>query len=252
MRRHIAAFSAMLLMAVALSGCISDGGTDIEWTIEVYGEIPSSFSIEYAELEDMPQSSLEKQIVNGTEEYTGVSLSHIVELADPLGNIDAVNCIASDGYILTFTLSDFNNGLLVTAREGELLDEESGPVMLGFNIGCACNWMKQVVGLEFYDKSNSLGLIGDVANPIYVTIDDIRDFTEKDNDFTVLELFTKVAYYPQAQTFTVYSAGGENNYPISMIGDSTVTYANGKFNVDVAGEYFSDVESLDCVWDPNA
>jgi len=45
-------------MAIAISGCISGNGNEVEWTIEVYGEIPSSFEIEYAELDDMPQTSL--------------------------------------------------------------------------------------------------------------------------------------------------------------------------------------------------
>jgi len=57
MRRYLS-ISLLLLMAIAISGCISGNGNEVEWTIEVYGEIPSSFEIEYAELDDMPQTSL--------------------------------------------------------------------------------------------------------------------------------------------------------------------------------------------------
>jgi len=250
MRRYLA-IVIMLSIVILSSGCISGGEEDIDWTITVYGDIPSSFVIEYAELADMPQTSMEKQLVSGKEMYSGVPLTHIVEMADLTDLIDTVNCHASDGYILTFTLNDFNNGILATELEGERLDEDRGPVMLGFNVGCACNWMKQVVGLEFFNRSDSLGLIGDVANPIYVTIDDIRHFTGKEDGFTLSELFKKVAYYPQAQSFNVFYADGERNYPISTIEGATLNYANGSFSVSIGGENLSDVESLDCVWDPD-
>jgi len=183
--------------------------------------------------------------------YSGVPLSHIVQLADLPENIDSVNSLAADGYILTVIIEDFADGILATEMEGEFLDEERGPVMLGFNVGCACNWMKQVVGIEFFERSNSLGLIGDVVNMIYVTIDDIRGFTDQQNEFSAKDLFKKAVYYPQTQSFSVISAQGEAKYPISKIEDSIVTYSDGKFNISVDGQTIEDIEALDCICDPD-
>ncbi|MBN1786667.1 MAG: hypothetical protein JW825_06765 [Candidatus Methanofastidiosa archaeon] len=242
----------LLSLVVSICGCISGGEDEgVEWDIQVFGEISSPFSISYSELQEMPEASIEKKLVSGAETYTGVSLEHITELANISEGVNYVNCIADDGYILSFTLNDFQNGILALEKGGKPLDDDSGPVMLGFNIGCACNWMKRVEKIEFFSSSNSLGLIGDVANPIYVTISDIRDFTGKENSFTVAELFTKVAAYPQSQTFSIICSEGEYNYPIGAKSGAIVTYAGNSFKVSIEGTEYSDVSALDCIWDPD-
>jgi len=239
-----------LSLVISSMGCISGGNDDIEWNIEIYGDISASTTLTYDDINELPQTSIDKKVLNGSENYSGVGLNEVISIASPGASIDTVNCIADDGYILTFTLNDFESGLLITRKEGELLGGGSGPVMLGFNIGCACNWMKRVQKIEFFSREDSLGVIGDVANPVHLTISDIRDFTGKENDFTVEELFKKTAYYQQAQTFTIYTPDSEYNYLIGHMADAIVTYKEGSFNVAIDGMIYEEVISLDCVWTP--
>ncbi|MHC1605645.1 MAG: molybdopterin-dependent oxidoreductase [Candidatus Methanofastidiosia archaeon] len=243
-------FLLSIMLLILFGACISDGKT--QWDIKIYGEVEKEFFISYGDMEEMPQTYILENVVDGTVSYSGVGIGHIMALAGPLPGVDRVNFIAEDGYILSFSLGDVVDGILALRREGKKLDKDIGPVMLALNVGCKCNWMKKVSQIEFFSTSNALGIVGDVTNPLYLTFEDMAVFTGRENFFTVGELFAKVAYYPQSQRFCIKQDVEEAHYfSISLIDESIVTYSNGSFNVEMDGKLYEDVKLIECVWDPN-
>ena len=250
MRRWLA-IALAVVVALPLCGCV--GGQDIEWEVSVYGDVGSPSAFSFQDLEAMGQGEVEKQLLKSTELYSGALLSEVFASVAPMGGADYVNFIADDGYILSFDIGDVEGGILALRRDGDYLDENSGPVMLALGIGCACNWMKHVQDIELYDVGDSLGIQGDLANPMYMTLRDIRAFTGKENDFSVGELFTKAAYYPQAQTFSVVTSNGiAHEYDIALIDSATVSFEDSVFSVKVGDDIHRDVDEIRSVWDPNS
>jgi hypothetical protein len=245
------ALIAIAVVAVLCCGCIG-GEESIEWDVDVIGAVDNPTTFTYQDLDDMPEKTVEKQLVEGTEEYTGAALTSVLANVSTAEDASIINFIAEDGYILSFDRADVDSAILALYREGERLGDNDGPVMLAVDIGCACNWMKQVVTVEPLTEDEVLGITGDVTNEIYVSIRDIREFTEKDNDFTVAELFTKVAYYPQSQTFAIHHEGGTETFPIDARDSAIVAYEDGLFSVTIEGTIYEDVTKIESIWDPNA
>ncbi|MCC7569335.1 MAG: molybdopterin-dependent oxidoreductase [Candidatus Methanofastidiosa archaeon] len=244
---------ALVVASCLMCACIGGSEEKTAWDVEVYGAVSNPQVLTYQQLEGLEQKEIEKQLVSGVEHYTGASLAAVYDLVGVNDTAAYVNFIASDGYILTFNPEEIGEGILALEREGELLsNERGGPVMLAVGIGCACNWMKQVVAMEFMTASEAFGIEGDVNNPIKASIRDIRDFTGKENDFTARELFDKVASFVQAQTFLIHTDGGSHEYAMDRAADVVITYEGGAFRAAVDDTVYTGVTGIECVWDPDA
>jgi hypothetical protein len=239
----------VIIMMLPLSGCIG-GGEDIVWDIEVYGSVTSPAVFSYGDLADMEQASIDKQLVNGYETYNGTSLAAIRESVSPDQSVDWINFIADDGYVLSFPLSDVEDGILALDKEGaKLTEEEGGPVMLALNVGCVCNWMKRVQKIEYFVRDEAFGIQGDVTNPMYLTIIDIRSILGQEQDFVLEDLFRKAAYYQQAQEFSLVHDGGEAIFPIAQMADVVISY-DGTFSALLGGATYENVTEARCIWTP--
>ncbi|HHN81101.1 MAG TPA: hypothetical protein ENN11_00570 [Methanomicrobia archaeon] len=245
------ALIAIAFVAVLCCGCIGDED-GIEWDVDVIDAVDTPTTFTYQELDDMQEMTVEKQLFEGTEEYSGASLTSVLANVGIAEDASIINFIAEDGYILSFDRADVDSAILALYKEGERLSDNDGPVMLAVDIGCACNWMKQVVTVEPLTEDEVLGITGDVTNEIYVSIRDIREFTGKDNNFSVAELFSKAAYYPQSQTFAIHHEQGTETFSIDARDSALVTYEGGQFSVTVGGTTYVDVTNIESIWDPNA
>ena len=247
--RQLVPAALVILMLLPLSGCIG-GGDDVDWDIEVYGSVASPTVFSYGDLTGMEQSTIDKQLVSGYETYHGASLASIFEDVGPIATVDWINFIADDGYVLSFSLSDVEDGILALKKEGSTLtEEEGGPVMLALNVGCVCNWMKRVQQIEYFVRADSFGIQGDVTNPMYLTITDIRSILDQEQDFVLEDLFRKAAYYQQAQEFSIVHDAGESIFPIAEMASAIVQY-DGTFSVALGGQVFEGVQEARCIWTP--
>ncbi len=248
MKRLVLA-AIVILMLLPLSGCIG-GGEDVDWDIDVYGSVTSPRVFTYCDLTEMGQSTIDKQLVDGYETYSGTSLAAIFDEVGPTASVDWINFIADDGYVLSFPLSDVEDGILALKMEGATLTEkEGGPVMLALNVGCVCNWMKRVQKIEYFVRTDSFGIQGDVTNSMYLTITDIRSILGQEQDFMLEDLFRKAAYYPQAQEFSIVHDSGESVFPIGEIALAIVQY-DGTFSVALGEQVFAGVQEARCIWTP--
>lgn len=247
--KRIALPVLVILLMLPLSGCIG-GGDEVDWDIEVYGSVSSPTVYAYDSLSGMEQSTIDKQLVEGYETYTGTALAAIMADVGPESSVDWINFIADDGYVLSFSLADVEDGILATKKEGNLLtEEEGGPVMLALNVGCVCNWMKRVQKIEYFVRDESFGIQGDVTNAMYLTIEDIKSILGQEQDFLLEDLFKKAVYYTQAQEFSLVHDGGETLFPIEKIADGIVHY-DGSFSVTLDGHTYEGVLEARCIWIP--
>jgi DMSO/TMAO reductase YedYZ molybdopterin-dependent catalytic subunit len=140
-----------VLITLALTGC-SGGTPNVEWTLNVTGNVSTPLTLSYADLAGMPQTELNDILMQkslGEDEihsWSGVDIQAIFEQAGA-GDYTTVTAIAADGYAIEITKDEVQGGIVALKLDGEWItkaEADKGPIRLVTPQTPANRWVFQV------------------------------------------------------------------------------------------------------------
>lgn len=130
--------AAVLLMA-GCGGAAGPQAPEVDWTLNVEGEVGKSLALSYADLAAMEQSSLSQVLMQKSRgedtvnDWEGVSLSAIMEQAEAVPGASGITAMAADGYAIMIPLVDLENAIVALKMDGDWIttsDADHGPIRL--------------------------------------------------------------------------------------------------------------------------
>lgn len=130
--------AAVLLMA-GCGGAAGPQAPEVDWTLNVEGEVGKSLALSYADLAAMEQSSLSQVLMQKSRgedtvnDWEGVSLSAIMEQAEAVPGASGITAMAADGYAIMIPMVDLENAIVALKMDGDWIttsDADHGPIRL--------------------------------------------------------------------------------------------------------------------------
>jgi DMSO/TMAO reductase YedYZ molybdopterin-dependent catalytic subunit len=142
----------LIVIPILLSGCNSV--PDVEWTLEINGEVNNPLTLSYAELAAMDLVSLDDVLMEksrGEDEvrsFSGVDLAALLEEAGAPSDYSTLTAIAADGYAIEISKDEAVNGIVAMKQGDEWItkaDPDAGPIRLVFPTTPANRWVFQII-----------------------------------------------------------------------------------------------------------
>ena len=139
MRKNV--LIVLLLVAVALCSCGAKGSSapNVDWKLEIKGDVGKPLTLTYADLAKMPQITLKDVMMQksaGEPEpttWTGVALTEILKKAEGGASLSSITAVAADGYAIQIP-SDELEGAIVALKDAKdwiaKSDPDKGPIRL--------------------------------------------------------------------------------------------------------------------------
>jgi DMSO/TMAO reductase YedYZ molybdopterin-dependent catalytic subunit len=180
-----------LLLLVSLVGC-GGGAPDVDWTLQVTGDVGTPLSVSYQELVDMPQTELSDILMERSEgedttgSWSGVALSHLMEQAGAPAEYASITAVAADGYAIEIPREELEGAIVALQEEGDWIaeaDPDHGPIRMVCPHTPANRWVFQLTDIQVntaaaagggIPENAALKITGAVENEIGWTEEKIR------------------------------------------------------------------------------
>jgi len=130
---------AAVLLIAGCGGTVGPQSPEVDWTLNVEGEVGNSLALSYADLAAMEQSSLSQVLMQKSRgedtvnDWEGVSLSAIMEQAEAVPAASGITAMAADGYAIMIPMADLENAIVALKMDGDWIttsDPDHGPIRL--------------------------------------------------------------------------------------------------------------------------
>ena len=130
---------AAVLLIAGCGGTVGPQSPEVDWTLNVEGEVGNSLALSYADLAAMEQSSLSQVLMQKSRgedtvnDWEGVSLSAIMEQAEAVPAASRITAMAADGYAIMIPMADLENAIVALKMDGDWIttsDPDHGPIRL--------------------------------------------------------------------------------------------------------------------------
>ena len=130
---------AAVLLVAGCGGAAGPQAPEVDWTLNVEGEVGKSLALSYADLAAMEQSSLSQVLMQKSRgedtvnDWEGVSLSAIMEQAEAVPAASRITAMAADGYAIMIPMADLENAIVALKMDGDWIttsDPDHGPIRL--------------------------------------------------------------------------------------------------------------------------
>lgn len=130
---------------------------DVEWTLNIGGEVSHPLTLSYAELAAMDFVDLDDVLMEksrGEDEvrsFSGVDLAGLLEEAGAPADYTTLTAIAADGYAIEISKDEAVNGIIAMKQAGEWItkaDPDAGPIRLVFPTTPANRWVFQIIEIN--------------------------------------------------------------------------------------------------------
>lgn len=130
---------AAVLLITGCGGTVGPQAPEVDWTLNVEGEVGKSLALSYADLAAMEQSSLSQVLMQKSRgedtvnDWEGVSLSAIMEQAEAVPGASGITAMAADGYAIMIPMADLENAIVALKMDGDWIttsDPDHGPIRL--------------------------------------------------------------------------------------------------------------------------
>jgi hypothetical protein len=147
-----------LALSVLLTGC-GGGSPDVDWELEITGDVATPLTVSYKELAGMTQVDLDEVLMEkstGEDEVTGWSGVPVAELFDQAGAPDpftSVTALAADGYAIEITSDEIAGAIVGLKDQGEWIAEvtpDKGPIRLVCPETPGNRWVFQLIELQVH------------------------------------------------------------------------------------------------------
>ena len=183
MRKHIL-LAIVLLLTVGLTSC---GGSapEVDWDLQISGDVSSPMTISYAELAGMEQKDLtdilmEKSLGEDTSgSWSGVDLVALLDKAGA-GAYVSITAIADDGYAIEISKDEVQDGIVALKENDEWVaesDPDHGPIRLVCPNTPANRWVFQLREIQVNESAGS-GVPDNAALKITGMVDTEVGWTE--------------------------------------------------------------------------
>jgi len=154
-RRTLQLILALGLLLAVLAGCGS-GAPNVDWTLEVTGDVATPLTLSYADLAAMPQIELTDILMEKSEgedqitSWSGVPVDEIWKQAG-VSDYSVVVVLAADGYALEIPKSEME-GAIIALKDAEgwiaNTDKDHGPIRIVCPQSPANRWVFQLTELQ--------------------------------------------------------------------------------------------------------
>jgi DMSO/TMAO reductase YedYZ molybdopterin-dependent catalytic subunit len=159
MNRYVAKITLLgLVLALLLTACGGGGGPNVDWELQVTGDVGNPLTLSYSDLVEMEQTELNDIMMEkstGEDEVTswsGPSLDDILAQAEA-GEPASVTAVAADGYAIDVTSDELQGAIVALKRGDEWITEaepDKGPIRLVTPETPANRWVFQLEELQVH------------------------------------------------------------------------------------------------------
>lgn len=127
-----------LLLSLVLSGC-GGGAPQVDWELQISGDVGTPMTFSYEELAAMPQTELDEVLMEKSTgedvvtSWSGVSAAELFEQAGAPGSYVSVTALAADGYAIEISYDEMSGAIVALKDSGEWIAEvtpDKGPIRL--------------------------------------------------------------------------------------------------------------------------
>ena len=136
--------SAILLLtvlALIIAACGGGGvqAPQLDWTLNVEGEVDSSLTLSYADLASMEQVQLSQVLMQKSRgedtvnDWEGIPLTAIFGQAGVHADASGITALAADGYAIMISMADLEDAIVALKMDGDWIaisDADHGPIRL--------------------------------------------------------------------------------------------------------------------------
>jgi DMSO/TMAO reductase YedYZ molybdopterin-dependent catalytic subunit len=264
--RNKAVLTVTLLLVLGLAAC-GGAAPDEDWTLSVSGAVSSPLGLSYAELADMPQTSLESILMekslgeDTTSDWSGVALTEILDKAGA-GEFVSITATAADGYAIEISADELQDAIVALKENGKWIaesDADHGPIRLVCPHTPANRWLFQLMQLQVNTQAAGVPedaafkITGKVETEVGWTEEKIRSMDPIDVEYTnkdgqaktytgvrLTDLLSKADPEPDATTLVFVADDGYSaEVPLADIqacADCIVSFRNqGGFSIVAPG-----------------
>ena len=157
LKAMVMSLALVALLAAVLTGC-GGGSPNVDWELQVTGDVGNPITLSYDELVEMEQVNLDEITMEkstGEDEVTswsGPALDTILARAEA-GDPASVTAVAADGYAIDITSDELQGALVALKRGGEWITEvepDNGPIRLVTPETPANRWVFQLQELQVH------------------------------------------------------------------------------------------------------
>jgi DMSO/TMAO reductase YedYZ molybdopterin-dependent catalytic subunit len=132
-------FLTMAVLVVAGCGAVGPQAPQVDWTLNVEGEVDDPLALSHADLAGMEQVSLDQVLMQKSRgedtvnDWEGVPLGAILEKAGVHTDASGVTAMAADGYAIMISMADLEDAIVALKMDGEWIatsDPDHGPIRL--------------------------------------------------------------------------------------------------------------------------
>lgn len=145
-----------MLMVVGLTGC---GATapDVDWTLQITGEVAEPLTLSYGDLAAMDQTELTDVVMersqgeDQTNTWSGVALEDLFAEAGADANPPLITAVAADGYSVEISQDELQGAIVALKEDGEWIaeaDPDSGPIRLVCPEAPGNRWVFQLTEIQ--------------------------------------------------------------------------------------------------------
>jgi DMSO/TMAO reductase YedYZ molybdopterin-dependent catalytic subunit len=149
-------FFIIFLLSILMFGCNSSI-PDVDWTLEITGEVEKELKLSFAELVTREQTDLEEILMEksiGDDEirsWTGVSVEELFIEAGVTEDYVSVTAKAADGYMIEISRDEMDGAIIAFKDGGEWIVEvtpDNAPIRLVTPLTPANRWVYQITELQ--------------------------------------------------------------------------------------------------------
>jgi hypothetical protein len=149
----------LMLVALILVSCGAKGpaAPEVDWKLELTGDVGKSLTLSYADLAKMPQTTLKDVMMQKSAgdpiatTWTGVPLTEVLKKAEAGTEPSSITAVAADGYAIEIPRDELE-GAIVAMRDGTdwivKSDPDKGPIRLVCPKAPANRWLFQLTEIQ--------------------------------------------------------------------------------------------------------
>jgi DMSO/TMAO reductase YedYZ molybdopterin-dependent catalytic subunit len=157
-RKSSLAYALVLagLFSALLVGC-GGGAPDVDWELQVSGDVTNPITLSYAELVALPQVELDDLLMEKSTgedvvtSWSGVPVTEIFRQAGAPEAYTSVTAFAADGYAIEITSDEMKEAIVALKDGGEWIAEvtpDKGPIRLVCPQTPGNRWVFQLTELQ--------------------------------------------------------------------------------------------------------
>lgn len=142
MRNYKACAGLLLAVAMLVVVACGSGGPqapEVDWTLNVEGEVDNPLTLSYADLAGKEQVSLGQVLMQKSRgedtvnDWEGVPLTVIFQESGAHADASGITAVAADGYAIMISMADLEDAIVALTMDGEWIatsDPDHGPIRL--------------------------------------------------------------------------------------------------------------------------